>query len=135
MNKESQIKLEKILKSTTWPLIVTNATAKDFSNAIIIPSDIPSTELGVISEDENQKYPTWAIQIIIKAKKSSNIILCIDSIDKVSELEQNKFLSLLKYKGINGFKLPTNTKIILTAKDTSNISKSIRSQSLIFKAE
>ena len=136
MTEEMKSKLVKILKDNTkWPLIIEGVSSANFPTSIVIPATTPSSELGVIPGETGLKLPTWAMEILLKAKKSKKIIVCIGGLDEISQEEQEKFYGMIKYKGVNGFKFPERTQIIITAKNTKKISKRISSLALSFKVE
>ena len=136
MKEKRKSQLIDILKNNKkWPLIIESANKLKFPSAITIPANTPSENLGLIASENGIKYPTWAMQIMTKAKKSNNIIICIDSLDEIPQEDQEKFFGMIKYKGVNGFKFPEGSQIVITAKDANNISKRISGLALIFKAE
>lgn len=136
MTEEMKSKLVKILKDNTkWPLIIEGVSSANFPTSIVIPATTPSSELGVIPGETGLKLPTWAMEILLKAKKSKKIIVCIGGLDEISQEEQEKFYGMIKYKGVNGFKFPEGTQIIITAKNATKISKRISSLALSFKVE
>lgn len=136
MTEEMKSKLVKILKDNTkWPLIIEGVSSANFPTSIVLPATTPSSELGVIPGETGLKLPTWAMEILLKAKKSKKIIVCIGGLDEISQEEQEKFYGMIKYKGVNGFKFPEGTQIIITAKNTKKISKRISSLALSFKVE
>lgn len=136
MTEEMKEKLVKILKDNAkWPLIIQGVSSKNFPTSIVIPSTLPSSELGIIPGDTGLKYPAWAMEILLKAKKSKQIIVCIGELDEISQEEQEKFYGMIKYKGVNGFKFPEGTQIVITAKNAKNISKRISSLAIVFKME
>ena len=135
MTEETKSKLVSVLKNNTkWPLIIEGASKDNFPTSIIVPSNIPSSELGIVSDETGYKYPNWLTNVVNKAKKSKRVLVCIDSLDKVSEEEQEKFYGLLKHKSISGFRLPEAAQIIITVKNLKKVSKRILDLSLVFKA-
>ena len=136
MTEEMKVKLVKILKNNTkWPLIIEGVSSDNFPTATVIPATTPSSDLGIIPGETGLKYPAWAMEIMIKAKNSKKIIVCIGGLDQISQVEQEKFYGMIKYKGVNGFKFPEGTQIIITAKNAAKISKKISSLALSFKVE
>lgn len=132
---QQQIEIfEQVLKNNTdWALIVEGITAKDVNSAIVIPATIPTEVLGITISENGIKYPEWLTKLKIVASSLKNAYLVIENIDSVSAEEQEKFYGLIKYKAVNGVKLPTNTQIILTAKNANNISKKISSLAILHK--
>ena len=136
MTEEMKSKLVKILKDNTkWPLIIEGVSSANFPTSVVIPATTSSSELGIIPSETGLKLPSWAMEILLKAKKSKKIIVCIGELDEISQEEQEKFYGMIKYKGVNGFKFPEGTQIIITAKNTNKISKRISSLALSFKVE
>ena len=136
MTEEMKSKLVKILKDNTkWPLIIEGVSSANFPTSVVIPATTSSSELGIIPSETGLKLPSWAMEILLKAKKSKKIIVCIGELDEISQEEQEKFYGMIKYKGVNGFKFPEGTQIIITAKNIKKISKRISSLALSFKVE
>lgn len=136
MTEEIKSKLVKILNDNTkWPLIIEGVSSSNFPTSIVIPATTPSSELGVIPGETGLKLPNWAVEILLKTKKSKKIIICIESLDEISQEEQEKFYGMIKYKGVNGFKFPEKTQIVITAKNAKNISTKISSLAIAFKVE
>jgi len=136
MTEEMKSKLVKILKDNTkWPLIIEGVSSANFPTSVVIPATTPSSELGIIPSETGLKLPSWAMEILLKVKKSKKIIVCIGGLDEISQEKQEKFYGMIKYKGVNGFKFPEGTQIIITAKNTKKISKRISSLALSFKVE
>jgi len=138
MKQETIEKLNKILKDNVkWPLVIEGVTASNFPKAIVIPAIISPSELGIIPSDTGLKYPSWVMQLMISAKKSTRNILVIDGLDRIIENEQNKFWGMLSSKGINGYKFPNETQIIIPISNGSKdkISQRILSLALYFKVE
>ena len=129
MENGNTTKLFTILESNKKNnILIMGMNGSLFSDAVIIPSTLPSEKLGIgISDSGNYIYPNWIKEIESK-KSAENILIIIDSLDKVSTDEQNKFYGLLKYKGINGYKLPENSQLICTSKskDKSKINYCVR---------
>ena len=135
MKEERKEMLKKVIKNNKkWPLIIIGVSAKNFPKAVVLPADTPSNELGVVPSSTGQKYPAWVMSLMIKEKQNTSIVLVIDGIDSVSMEEQEKFAGMLSNKGVNGYKFPENTQILLTAKagSTDMISKRIKDLCLIF---
>ena len=134
MENKSIIELIKILDNNQKNNIILIGTdAGIFDDAVIIPANIASSNLGIGINDRGQYlYPTWYRKLLDMDDKE-NIYLIIENIDTISTDEQNKFFGMLKYKQINGGAFPNNTQIILTTKgkDRSKINTNILSLSLI----
>ena len=136
MLNEVKSKLINIINNNTkWPLVLEGLSSKKFPKAVVVPADLPSSELGVISDETGLKYPDWIKEIMDKSKQSKKVILCIDGLDTISQDSQEKFYGLMKYKGVNGFKFPEETQIIITVDDASKLSKKILDLALVYKVE
>lgn len=136
MTSEERNKLISVLKSNTkWPIIIEGITSSYFKDATIIPADIPSSDLGVVPTENGIKYPAWAMELILKSKKTSHRVLCIDKIDSIPDKDQEKFYGLIKVGGINGFKFPDGTQIIITASDMNKVSPKLSALTLIYKVK
>lgn len=134
MDNNLKLKLNKILSNNkSWPIILQGLDAKLIKDAVIINADISSQDLGIKIDDNGYVYPNF----ISKLENSKNKILVIDKLDEISTEEQEKFYGLIKYKGINGYKFPKETQIIITTKTNglNKISKDILGLTLNFKLE
>lgn len=100
-----------------WPIIIEGVTDLNLDNQVVIPSSISQDNLGIIPEDKGNKLPNWVLKILINHKKNVATTLVISDIDSVSFEEQEKFLGLLKFKGINGYNFPKDTAIVLTCSE------------------
>lgn len=119
MDNNLKLKLNKILSNNkSWPIILEGLDAKLIKDAVIINADINSQDLGIKIDDNGYVYPAF----ITELENSKNKILVIDKLDEISVEEQEKFYGLIKYKGINGYKFPKETQIIITTK-TNGLSK------------
>ncbi len=137
MKKESLSNVMQLINSSlSEPIIFEGVDTKIVPNAIVVPASIPSSELGIVPDDNGgYKYPAWVMELIVKSKKSSKLYVCIDGLDRLSEDDQSKFYGMLKYGGLNGFKLPNGTKIFVFVKDLNKVADKIKSLALIYKAE
>lgn len=123
-------KLQKIiLDNIEENILIQGVTGADFRNATIINSDIASEELGLIPTEQGYIAPDWLLELQRKSAESEHNILVIDQIDKIAPIEQTKFVGLLKYKALNGAKLPDGTQILVTttSADTAEIAPEILS--------
>ena len=116
-----------------WPLLVEGLTANDLPTAVILPATIKETEMGILPDVNGFKYPKWIMTILIKARDKKEIILCLDGIDALPFDEQLKFYGLLKNKGLNGFALPEQTQIVVTAKQLEKVAPKIKNLCLLVK--
>ena len=133
---EKQKKLLQILQDNQqWPLMIQGVAGVNFPNAVVIPAQIPASELGLMPALDGYKYPKWVMSILVKAKKSKRVLLCIDSLDSLAMDEQEKFYGMLKYKGLNGFKFPAGLQIILATKNSANVSPKIASLVMAYQVD
>ena len=134
MNANLKLKLNKILSNNkSWPIILEGLDATLIKDAVIIKADINSQDLGIKIDGNGYVYPNF----INELENSENKILIIDKLDEISKEEQEKFYGLIKYKGINGYKFPKETQIIITTKinGLNKISQNILNLTLNFKLE
>lgn len=123
-------KINKILKlANLSPVIALNENSESFNNAIILPANIKSKDLGVVALKQGLKVPTWFTKLFDENKK----IIVIDKLDTIDLYNQEKFYELLKYKTISSVNLPDDCSIIITALDINKISPNILSLCLIYK--
>lgn len=122
-----------IQQKQRWPLLVAGLRADDFLHAVVIPSTIAESELGVLPEINGYKYPKWLMSVLIKAREGKAITLCINGIDELPCEQQAKFYGILQYKSLNGFKLPAQTQIIVTAQNLTKVAPQIKSMCLLVK--
>lgn len=114
-------------------ILIMGMSGSKFSDAVIIPSTLPSEKLGIgISDSGEYIYPNWTKEIEEK-KLEDSILLIIEGLDKINTTEQEKFYGILKHKAINGYKLPDNCQIICTSKskDKSKINERILGLNII----
>ncbi|MBE5746050.1 MAG: hypothetical protein E7359_02050 [Clostridiales bacterium] len=135
MAQNKRLKLINILNNnTSWPIILENVSSKDFETSVVLPANINSSELGIKIDDKGLCYPSW-LNNIKKQEGENTILLVIDKLDEISFEEQEKFYGIIKYKGVNGYKFPSETQIIITVKNKDNVSKKISSLCLSYKVE
>lgn len=124
--------VEFISNNTNWPLLIEGVKADVFKTATIIDSSINSSLLGIIPSKTGYDYPEW-LNDIIKNKNKQRQFLIINDIDKITSLEQEKFLGIIKHKSVNGYKLPSNVQIIILSSSVKSVAKSIRDNSIEYK--
>lgn len=111
-------KIKQVIENNRkWPIIIENVKPQDIDNAIIIDSKIPAKDLGIIANSDGNKIPNWVLEMMMNHKKNIASILVISGIDQIDMSEQEKFVGLLKFKGINGYTFPTDLAIVLTCAD------------------
>lgn len=134
MDNNLKLKLNKILSNNkSWSIIIEGLDAKLIKDAVIINANINSQDLGIKIDSNGYIYPKF----ISELENSKTKILIIDELDEISKEEQEKFYGLIKYKGINGYKFPKETQIIITTKTNglNKISQDILNLTLNFKLE
>lgn len=130
---KSKAKLSKFLKDNQkWPIVLVGIDGGVFSQSVVVPATISTTQLGMYTDDNGTLCPEWAVDLKKKSQNDKRVILCIDNLDSVDFEEQEKFCSLLKHKGINGFEFPKNIQIVLTAK-SNNISEKIKALTILYE--
>lgn len=112
------------------PVLVVSDKEVDFKGSTILPSKIPSKNLGVVNTATGLKCPAWFFDIL-KGKASHQIV--IKDIDLISFYSQQKFCELLKYKTISTIELPSDCNIIVTAKDIKKVAPIILSLCQVVK--
>ena len=134
MTDEKKEKLNKFLKNNRkWPLLIEGVSSENFSSSVIIPASISSMELGIIPTSNGQRFPLWLEELIGLMKVSKRVFVCIDRLEYLNESEQEKFYSMIKYNGINGYKFPDGTQIIIPTKKLDRISKKLSDLAIIYK--
>lgn len=134
MDSNLKLKLKEILSNNkSWSIIIEGLDAKLIKDAVIINANINSQDLGIKIDSNGYIYPKF----ISELENSKTKILIIDELDEISKEEQEKFYGLIKYKGINGYKFPKETQIIITTKTNglNKISQDILNLTLNFKLE
>lgn len=65
--------------------------------------------------------PPFAYKIDEKCKKNKLCYFVIKGIDEISTEQQNRYVSLVKDRELNGYYLPKNCIIVFTVKDRSTL--------------
>ena len=114
-----------LMHSYASPVITNKVCASDFDedNAVIIPANIPSKDLGIVNTEKGMKGPKW----FVLARKNKNELLVIDGIDTIDEYMQEKFFELVKYKTISSVEFHVPIRIIITCTDVQKVSKNLAS--------
>ena len=108
--------LKNYLSVNVAPVLIDFASDIIISESIIIPASCEVQNLNGHYEKEDFVAPKWYYDLV----NSDNVkIIVIKDIDSISKEEQLKFKELLAYRQISTFKIPENTRIILTAKNIS----------------
>ena len=111
MKSERMEMLEGLLKSGISPILLENFPASIFTDAVILDAACDKSELNGHYEETEFVPPEWYKKLEILDEK----ILVISNINKIPDLEQKKFVEILKYKKVSTFELPKNTVILVTA--------------------
>lgn len=120
MSQEKRLEmLNEYIKMNIAPILVENIPSNIFgSNSVVLPAELDISMLNGHYEGMEFVPPAWYIQIVRNASSSNNILV-IDEISRVSKDDQMKFYELLKYRKIGTFDLPKNCVIIITCRDKS----------------
>jgi len=129
--------LEVIYNNTKYPLIIEGITKEKLPDGIYLEACVTSENIGVLPSDTGLKYPVWIMEMMIKEKRNNQIKLIISGLDDLDIEEQEKFYGVFKNKGVNGYKFPAKTQIIIPIQkgNLEKISKRLISLSLIYKVE
>ena len=122
--------LNSLILKTNETILISNINVEDFSYKIIINSDLLQKDLAIVDT-----HPLWLIELELLSKKKNNVLLIIKDIDLIDEKEQLRFLEIIKYRSVNGFKLPNNAHIILSCQNLDNVSNTIKSHCLVIKGD
>ncbi len=122
--------LQDILKmAEISPVLVNEFKIGDFQNAIILPAEMDSKKLGIVSTKKGLKAPKWYVDAV----KSDKDTIVIDTIDKIDKYNQEKFYELLKYQSISSVPFKKHIKIIVLYCDLKNVAENIISLCQIVK--
>ena len=124
-----------IKNNQSWALLIEGNVALNFENTVNLIATIPSGELGVMASENGNIYPEFAKNIDKCSKGQKRVFLCITGLDEISKDDQDKFCGMLKNKGINGYKFPENTQILIPVKNLENVSKKISDLCIIYKVK
>ena len=116
MNYEKIDLLKSYIATNVAPILVDFISNLNIPESITIPANIETKELNGHYEGENFLAPQWYYDL---THTNEAKIIVIQDIDSISKEEQLKFKELLEYRQVSTFKIPENTRIILTAKKIS----------------
>ncbi len=116
MNHEKIDMLKSYIATNVTPILVDFISNLNIPESIIISANIEAKELNGHYEGENFLAPQWYYDL---TNTNETKIIVIQDIDSISKEEQLKFKELLEYRQVSTFKIPENTRIILTAKKVS----------------
>lgn len=113
MNNEKLKMLNNYIKSRISPILLEDIPLSIFQDVVILESDCDRSLLNGHYEGINFVPPNWYVELIEKSE-NYHPVLVINNINKVSKIEQSKFIEIFKYKKISTFHLPKNCIIIAT---------------------
>ncbi len=116
MNNTKLKMLKNYIAVNVAPVLIDFASNINLSESLKIPANCELKELNGHYDGEYFIAPKW-YNALISTNESK--IIVIKDIDSISKEEQLKFKELLEYRQISTFKIPDNTRIILTAKNIS----------------
>ena len=117
MNNDKMNMLENYILVNVAPVLIDFSSNINTTKSVIIPANCEVKELNGHYEGEDFLAPKWYYDL---TNTNEAKIIIIKDIDSISKEEQLKFKELLEYRQVSTFKIPENTRIILTA---TNISK------------
>ena len=117
MNNDKMNMLKSYISVNVAPVLIDFASNINIPKSVIIPANCEAKELNGHYEGEDFLAPKWYYDL---TNTNEAKIIMIKDIDSISKEEQLKFKELLEYRQVSTFKIPENTRIILTA---TNISK------------
>ena len=122
--KDKKELLLSYMKTNVAPILVSFMTLSDFDSAIVLPSNIPITELNGHYDNMEYVAPKWYNNL---SNTKDNKYLIIDKLDMINFKEQKKFIEILKYRKISTFDLPSDCRIIITANEIDKVDEEILS--------
>ncbi len=114
MNNDKMNMLKSYLSINVAPVLIDLEFSIDIPKSIIIPANCEVKELNGHYEGEDFLAPKWYYDLI---NTNEAKVIVIKDIDSISKEEQLKFKELLEYRQVSTFKIPEDTRIILTAKN------------------
>jgi len=111
MNKTEIIK--EYIKDNITPIWLEGFNLTMFKDMTVVPPEAPRSDFAVLVGANGPIYPKWYKLVMSKQHKPINLLV-FESIDLLSDEEQERFLELVKYRRISNVKLPENCCIILT---------------------
>lgn len=114
MNDAKRELLMSYIKSNVAPILVDFIDGNNIPNSVVLPANLEISELNGHYDNIEFYSPKWLNKL-----KNANTptILVIDKIDSIPQIEQTKFVEILKYRQVSTFELPKNTVIVVTAKE------------------
>ena len=132
MNEKEKERLVKVIKNNAiWPLVIEGINSEFFKNGVIVDCKKGVNQLAITIDEKGNHKPSF-LQAL-EEKTTSRRFLVLENLEELSEEEQYSFAGFLKHRGLTGYKLQTNTQIIITVKNADSLSKEIRDLSLIYK--
>jgi len=116
--KDAAKMLKDCITNRLSPVMAEGITASRFKDAVILPANINTDELGEQFINGKWAAPKWLLNLQKNARKEVNLLV-IDDLTKISKQEQGKFSEILKTKKVGKFELPKNCTIIVLAKNVN----------------
>lgn len=124
MDKKTELKLKQVLQNNNkHPLVIAGDVHIDFKDCTSLDAQIDERELHIPAN--------WHNLLTSKAQNKKNYLL-ISGLDTVEYQQQEIFLSLLKDRRADNFKLPENVRIIIPVADKNKLSPRILSLVLVW---
>jgi len=122
--------LNNLILKTNESILINNVNIENFSHKVVIDSNISQKDLSIVDT-----HPLWLIELELLSKKKNYVLLIIKDMDLITSRQQLKFLEIIKYRSVSGFKLPNNTHIIISCQNIDNVSEEIKSHCLVLKGD
>ncbi len=125
MKKIDQI--ETMVKINNMPILVNKEVEKELLNyAVILDAKTQDTEIMCKYDKKSgeKKLPEWLLKLEKQDDKIRRVLL-IKDIDNLEIKDQIKFKEILKYRAINGVKIPDNTIIFVSQAHNNMLNETI----------
>ena len=105
-------KLNELIELSNDPIVLKDTKFKLTGQEVIIEANTPVKGISERYIDGSVEAPDWYKDLMkINSKRP---ILIINNINSIDEVQQARFLDLIKYKKVGSFTLPENTLILIT---------------------
>ena len=105
-------KLNELIELSNDPIVLKDTKFKLTGQEVIIEANTPVKGISERYIDGSVEAPDWYKDLMkINSKRP---ILIINNINSIDEVQQARFLELIKYKKVGSFALPENTLILIT---------------------
>lgn len=112
MNDISQ-RIKEYMEISNEPILISNREFKNTGLDVVIDAKISIDELNDKFIDGKYVVPNWYNDLVSKASIRKTILV-ISNINSISEIEQSKFIDIIKYKKNGTHKFPDNILILVT---------------------